>query len=182
MPACPRCGSRSVKIVFNPLTVVAHLVSTERRTKCPRCGWKGWQGKKVWEHVPGAGLWRGAGGMGSHPHRHKASASASASAPDGDAAAGPEAPQIPPPEVDVTPELDAIDRALEEQEHTHGPRRTRPTADGRSRPKSRTSSRKRRGLRRLKSSVERRGLSLQILAGVALLTALALVARACGIG
>jgi hypothetical protein len=62
MAACPRCGSRSIRLVINPLTWPAHVVTELRSSRCPRCGWRGWKHKSEWIHIRHAGVF--AGGTG----------------------------------------------------------------------------------------------------------------------
>jgi len=144
MPACRRCGSRSVEIVFNPLTFVAHVLTHERRTRCPRCGWTGWKHKKEWAHVAGAGIWRGAGGIQGNGHHRQSNSTHRVNDTPPDAVfekvAGSHEPL----------DLGAIDRALDEHERKrterHTPRQaatspSRATHDRRKKPSRKKESR-----------------------------------------
>jgi hypothetical protein len=81
MAACPQCGSRSVRLVINPLTWFAHLITESRASKCPRCGWRGWKHKKEWLHIPAAGIFRGGTGHSGEPARPSRRSSPSAESP-----------------------------------------------------------------------------------------------------
>lgn len=52
MVACPKCGSRRVQRVQNVLALVVALVTPERRTRCPKCGWVGWKHVREWRLAP----------------------------------------------------------------------------------------------------------------------------------
>jgi hypothetical protein len=129
MAACPQCGSRSIRLVINPLTWCAHLITERRASKCPRCGWRGWKHKKEWLHIPAAGILHGGTG-------HTAS---DGPAPRGRVTAAPDSaprPKTSGPTRDAQfetvvtdgvnpPNLDAIDQDLAESRERWASEKTR---------------------------------------------------------
>ena len=124
MPACRRCGSRSVEIVLNPLTFVAHVLTHERRTRCPRCGWTGWQHQKEWAHIAGGGIWRGAGGVQGNGHGQQLNSTHGVNHTPPDAMFE----QVVAEAEDGAPDLAAVDSALDEHERNRAERRAQRTA------------------------------------------------------
>jgi hypothetical protein len=70
MSACPHCGSRSIRLIMNPLTWPVHVFGNRLRTKCPRCGWRGWQHKSQWLHIAHAGVLAGGTGHSGRRTEH----------------------------------------------------------------------------------------------------------------
>lgn len=110
MAACPQCGSRSIRLVINPLTWLAHLITERRASRCPRCGWRGWKHKKEWLHIPAAGILRGGSG---HTGKTRVTRPASAGR------AGDEVFKTVVRDGVAPPDLEAIDERMAESRHHH---------------------------------------------------------------
>lgn len=191
MPACQHCGSRSVEIVLNPLTIFVHLLSNERRTRCPRCGWKGWKHKREWAHVVGAGIWRGAGGIQGPTHDEPSHSAHRVKDTPPDAVF-----EKAVAEKRGAPDLAAVDRALDEHDRIRAARRARrpvaqspwPATDGphggssrHEEPRVRRSreSRTRHRTSRRHRRLTRTRVILLVLGAITALVTVALMVRAC---
>lgn len=42
MPACVRCGSRSIRFRLTLLAPFVYLATGRKPVQCPQCGWRGW--------------------------------------------------------------------------------------------------------------------------------------------
>jgi DNA-directed RNA polymerase subunit RPC12/RpoP len=135
MAACPQCGSRSIRLVINPLTWFAHLITESRASKCPRCGWRGWKHRKEWLHIPAAGILRGGTGhSGDIVARRRKGAPGAGPAQDKKAGNGPihdRAFETVVTDGAAAPDLDAIDLKLaESRENRAAERANRPGRPG----------------------------------------------------
>lgn len=130
MAACPQCGSRSIRLVINPLTWFAHLITESRASKCPRCGWRGWKHRKEWLHIPAAGILRGGTGHSGDEvaRRRRKGAPDAAPAQDVNAGRGPIHDRVFETVVSdgvAAPNLDAIDEKLAESREKWAAERAR---------------------------------------------------------